>query len=334
MDLQLLKDLLQTYGPTGHEEKISARLREMVVPYADQVYKDTLGNLIAVKKGNSGKKLMFSAHMDQIGFVVVAIREEGFLHVAAVGGVDPVIAAAREVVFENGVRGVTYFENSGKHGVKDVKFQELYIDIGCSSREAAEKLVHIGDMAVYASNFVGMGQRLSCGALDDRLCCALLAQAFQKLESPHDVYAVFTVQEEVGLRGAGAAAYAVQPDLNISLDVTGAGDIPECDPRSVVLGKGPAIKMMDASVVVAPKVRDFIEGAAREAGIPFQREVLKSGGTDTGAIQRSRGGILSGCISLATRYIHTPVETADLEDAEAAIKLVLACAGQKELPGC
>lgn len=332
MDRNTLKKILQAYGPTGHEDNISAVLKEIVAPYADEVYNDVLGNLIAVKKGVSGKKVMLSAHMDQIGLIVVGIHEKGFLYVSNVGGVSPITTVAREVVFENGVRGVTYFENTDKHGVKDVAMKELYVDIGCESREEAEKKVSIGDMAVYVTNFVDMGNRIACGALDDRVCCAIVAEAMKEMTSEHDVYAVFTVQEEVGLRGAGAAAYAIEPDLNISLDVTGVGDIPECTPMSVELGKGPTVKVMDSSVIVPPVVRAFIENAGSKAGVPWQREVLRAGGTDTGAVQRTRGGILSGCISIGTRYIHSPVETADMRDVENAVKLVCACLKEKELP--
>ena len=331
MDWETLREILRIYGPTGREEKISQALGRLVTPYADEVYNDTLGNLIAVKRGVSGKKLMFSAHMDQVALVVVDIDKKGFLKLSTVGGINPVIAAAREVVFENGVRGVTYFENSAKHGVKDLTREELYADIGSESREEAEKRVSIGDMAVYVSNFVEMGNRIASAALDDRLCCAALVQATREMASPHDVYAVFTVQEEVG-RGAGAAAYNIEPDLNISLDVTATGDIPECPPMSVELGRGPALKIMDSSVIVAPRVREFIERAAAGAGIPLQREILLCGGSDTGAIQRTRGGVLSGCISIGTRYIHTPVETADKRDVENAVKLLLAIAASADLP--
>lgn len=143
---------------------------------------------------------------------------------------------------------------------------------------------------------------------------------------------MFTVQEEVGCRGGSPAAYAIEPDLNISLDVTGVGDIPECSRMAVSLGCGPTVKVMDSSVIVPPVVRAFIEAAAEEDGIPYQREVLRAGGTDTGAIQRTRGGILSGCISVPTRYIHTPVETVDMKDVDNAVKLLCACLKRKELP--
>lgn len=330
-DMDMLKSILAAYGPSGREQTVSDVIRSYVEPFADEVYNDTLGNLIAVKKGTSGKKVMLSAHMDQIGLIVVDIDEKGFLRVSNVGGVNPVISAAREVRFENGTHGVTYFETE-KHGVKDATMPELFVDIGAASREEAEAKVQIGDVAVYVTNFVELGGRISCGALDDRIACAAVVEAFRTMKNVHDVYAVFTVQEEVGLRGAGAAAYAIEPDLNISLDVTGTGDTPKCGRMSVKLGAGATVKVMDSSVIVPPVVRAFLEEAAAENNVRFQPEVLRAGGTDTGAVQRTRGGILSGCISIPTRYIHSPVETADIGDYEAAVQLVCAAVAKPELP--
>ena len=331
-DKEMLKAILAAFGPSGREEPVSDVIRSYVEPYADEVYNDALGNLIAVKKGTSGKKIMLSAHMDQIGFIVVDIDEKGFVRVSRVGAIDPIISIGRELVFENGTHGVTYCDTDKPNSMKDVDLPTLFVDIGASSREEAEKKVKVGDMAVYVTNFVEMGDKVSSGALDDRIACAAVVEAFRKLKSEHDVYAVFTVQEEVGLRGAGTAAYAIEPDLNISLDVTGVGDIPNCTRMSVKLGGGATVKMMDSSVIVPMPVRAFLKEAAEENNIRWQPEVLRSGGTDTGAVQRTRGGVLSGCISIPTRYIHSPVETADMRDYEAAVELVCAAVAKKELP--
>lgn len=332
MDTTMIKNILGAYGPSGREDKAAEAIKQYVAPYADEVYRDTMGNLIAHKRGTSGKKIMLSAHMDQIGFIVIAIDEKGFLRVARVGGVNPIIATAREVVFENGVKGVTYFENTAKHGVNEATFNELYIDIGCASREEAEKKVAIGDMAVYVTNYVELGERAACGAMDDRICCAIVAEAMKEMKSEHDVYAVFTVQEEVGLRGAAPAAYAVEPDLNINVDTTVAADTPECARLNMALGNGPAIKAMDSSVIVPSSVRRFLVDVAERSGIPYQHEVLRSGGTDTGAVQRVRDGVLAGCLSIPTRYIHTPVETVALSDVENTVRLLCAALAEDELP--
>jgi len=334
MFIEMLKDILAAYGPSGHEAKVSAVLKKYVEPCCDEVYSDTLGNLIAVKKGTSGKKVMLSAHMDQIGFIIVDIDKNGFLRIAGVGGILPPLSVAREIIFENGVRGVTYFETETTRDEKAVAtLPNMYVDIGCSTKEEAEAKVQVGDVGVFAANFVDMGKRFASGAQDNRVCCAVIAEALQNLRSPHDIYAVFTVQEEVGLRGSGVAAYVIEPDLNINMDVTLTGDTPKAPAMSVEMGKGPAIKVMDSSVIVPACVRRFMEDCAKEAGIPVQREVLTRGGTDTAAVQKTRGGILAGCISIPSRYVHTPTEVTDMDDVQNAVLLLRAMLEKNELPG-
>lgn len=329
MDKKMLQEVLKAYGPSGREEKVAEVIKGYVAPYADTVYTDAMGNLIALKKGKSGKRVMLAAHMDQIGFIVTAIDDKGFLRVSNVGGINPNISVSREVAFENGTHGIMFRDTKD---VKDVTMTKLFVDIGASSLEEAEKKVSIGDVCCYVSNYVEMGERAASGAMDDRVACAVLIETMKKMKSEHDVYCVFTVQEEVGLRGAGTAAYAIDPSLAIACDVTGVGDIPECEMMTVALGSGATVKIMDSSVIVPVPVRDFMEKAGKKANVRFQREVLRAGGTDTGAIQRSRGGVLAGCISIPTRYIHSPVETVDMNDVESAVDLMCACLGEKELP--
>ncbi len=328
-----LKTLVKAFGPSGQEEFVSDTIREMVRPYCDEIYNDTLGNLICVKKGYSGKKIMLSAHMDTIGFIVLAVDEKGFLKVANVGGIMPLVSVAREVVFRNGIKGVVYYETKGARDATNMPaLPNMYVDIGCSSREEAEAKVSVGDMCVYSSGFIDMGKRVSSPYMDNRVCCAILVEAMKTARSSHDLYFVFTVQEEVGLRGAGSAAYSIEPDLNINLDTTLTGDLPNVQAMELYIGKGPAVKMMDSSVIVPVSVRDFMIRAAEEADIPYQREVLRAGGTDTAAIQRTRSGILAGCISIGTRYVHTPVELVDMEDVNNAIALVEAICSRNDLP--
>lgn len=327
----MIKTIVEAYGPSGRERTAAEVIKAFVAPHADKVYYDALGNLIAYKKGVSGKKIMLATHMDQIGLIVTHIDDKGFLRVSNVGGVNPTVSIAREVMFENGARGVTYFETEKKK-LTEAGMPELFIDIGAKSREEAEAKVEIGDVAVYAPHFFEMGRFISCGALDDRLCCAIAAEAFNTMETEHDVYAVFTVQEEVGCRGAGPAAYAIEPDLAIALDVTLTGDTPKCATMSVTAGNGPTIKVMDSSVIVPLSVREFLKKCAEAENIPYQYEVLRAGGTDTSAIQRTKDGVLAGCISIGTRYIHSPVETASMDDIENAVKLLKAALKQKELP--
>lgn len=331
MFMQLLQDLLLTYGPSGREDAIAACIERYVAPYADDIRRDALGNLIAHKAGTSGKRVMLSAHMDQIGLVVVDIDENGFLRVAPVGSVSPAIAAGRQVVFADGVRGVTGWETKAKTAAT-ATMAELFIDIGAADRESAEALVNVGDMCAFAGDFIDMGERVACAAMDNRIACAVLIEALRRMQTTHEVYAVFTVQEEVGLRGAAPAAYAIEPHLNINLDTTPSGDTPECAKLHMALGNGPTIKAMDASVIVPASVRRFLVDVAERNHIPYQHEVLRAGGTDTGAIQRVRDGVLAGCISIPTRYIHTPVETIALSDAENAARLVCAVLAEDALP--
>ncbi|HWS29408.1 MAG TPA: M42 family metallopeptidase [Clostridia bacterium] len=327
----MIKTIVEAYGPSGRERAAGEVIKSFVAPHADKVYYDALGNLIAYKKGTSGKKIMLATHMDQIGLIVTHIDDKGFLRVSNVGGVSPTVSIAREVMFENGTRGVTYFETE-KKAIGEAGMAELFIDIGAASKEEAEAKVEIGDVAVYAPHFFEMGRFIACGALDDRLCCAIAAEAFNTVKTTHDVYAVFTVQEEVGCRGAGPAAYAIEPDLAIALDVTRTGDTPKSSLMSVTAGKGPTIKVMDSSVIVPVSVREFLKKCAEENKIPYQYEVLRAGGTDTSTIQRSKDGVLAGCISVGTRYIHSPAEVASMDDTENAVKLLKAALKQKVLP--
>ncbi len=324
-----LKKLCTTYGPTGNEQKIADVIREMVEPYADEIRQDTMGNLIVLKKGNpGGKKIMLAAHMDEIGLIVTHIEDDGFLRVAPVGGVSPQSSMFSRVEFESGLTGVIGRE------VKDVKIQDLkidnlFVDIGVSTKKQAERKVQIGDIAKFTAPYVKMGKRVSSPAMDDRSGCAVLIELLSKLEGNSlDVYCVFTVQEEVGLRGATTAAFGIRPDLGIALDVTLAGDTPESIRMPIELGKGPAIKIKDRSLICNPKVVKLLTAAAEKAGIKTQREVLLFGGTDSGAIQMTGDGVPAGVISIPCRYVHSQAETIDLGDLEDSVKLLEAALGK------
>ena len=325
-----VKIITACYGPSGREKKAGGLLSDMIRPYVDEIASDPLGNVIGIKRGTSGKRIMLSAHMDQIGLIVLDIDEKGFLRFAPVGGIDPAMTAGREVVFENGVRGVIGCEE--KNVTPPVKLTQMFIDIGCASREEAKEKVSIGDICVYAPHFVDMGSRIACGALDDRLCCAILVEVMKKINSPHDIYCVFTTQEEVGIRGAQAAAYSVNPDFGINLDVTASADTPECEPMPMKMGAGPTIKYMDDYTVITRPVIEFMQAVAEKAGIKVQNEVLPFGGTDAYAVQMTRGGKAACCVSIPTRYVHSPIETADLSDCLAAVEFVRAMAEEEKLP--
>lgn len=319
---ETLKKLLAAYGATGREDRVCEVIREMVAPFVDTVEKDAMGNLICTKKGE-GARVMLAAHMDQIGFMVMDIDEKGFLRVHNVGGIRRNFSLNRHVVFANGVHGVVSHEIEGfKAGETSVG--QLFIDIGMKDRAEAEAKVSIGDVAVYVPDVFELGEDLLASpSMDNRVGCAVVVEALKLLKDcPNEVVAVFTVQEEVGLRGARAAAYSVNPDIGIALDVTIAGDTPKGYKFPMAVGKGPCVKILDSSVICSPKVVALMEDAAERAGIETQREVLTAGGTDAGAMQQVRGGVPCGVISIACRYVHSACETISVSDAVACAKLL------------
>ena len=320
-----LTRLVSAFGPSGAEAEISRVIEELARPYVDEISRDTLGNLICRKKG-SGPKIMFSAHMDSIGLVATHIGEKGFVHVGALGGVDPKAVLYTPVRFQNGTKGLIC--RSLGVAVEKLKVTDLRIDIGASSREEAEKLVRVGDPAVYATPIYQAGSRAAAPYLDDRIACLVLLMAMEQLEeTDNDLYFVFSVQEEVGCRGAKTAAWSIEPDYGIAVDVTAVDDVPGSKHLfSSVLGGGAAVKVMDASVICQPELVDKLMALGGEKGIPVQRDVLRSGGTDAGPIQATRSGVYTGGISIPCRYIHSPAEMADLNDVRACVELTAAFA--------
>jgi len=321
---ELLKKLTEAFGPSGEENKIREVILDEIKDYAEEVRVDALGNIIARKKG-PGEKLMLAAHMDQIGLIVTNIDDKGFLRFSNIGGILPLTLFGERVVFENGTIGVIGIEKMDDlKDIRDIKLNKMYIDIGARDKEEAKKKVRIGDKAVFYEGFDVVGDFVTSKALDDRAGCAVLIKLLQEIKSPkYDTYFVFTVQEEVGVRGAKTSAYGIDPDLAIAVDVTMTGDTPEAGKMAVELGKGPAVKIMDRSVICHPKIKEMLIESAEKNNIPYQLEVLEMGGTDTGAIHLTREGVPSGCLSIPTRYIHTPSEMASMSDIENAVRLLL-----------
>ncbi|MBQ4088060.1 MAG: M42 family metallopeptidase [Clostridia bacterium] len=319
--MKLLKILTQAAGPSGNEERIRDVIINEVKPYADEITIDPLGNLIVRKKG-PGKKLMLDAHMDEIGIIVTYIEEDGLLRFSNLGGLMLNTVISQRVRFLSGVSGSVYKEMNGE---SELKLSEMYIDIGAESREEAEKLVSVGDVAVFEGAFDEKGNRIVSKALDNRAGCYVLIEALKKVKEPkNDLYFVFSVSEELGLRGAKTAPFNVRPDYAVAVDVTRTGDLPGKTKMAVKLGEGACIKVKDSSVLCHPYMKAKMVEAAEKRSIPYQMEVLESGGTDTGAIQHAIGGVPSGCISLPTRYIHTPSEMVDKRDLDAAVALMSA----------
>ncbi|HOL16827.1 MAG TPA: M42 family metallopeptidase [Bacillota bacterium] len=318
----LMKSLCEAYGPSGEEKEIRALIENAVKDSVDRIYTDNLGNLLAVREGPE-PALLLSAHMDEIGVIVTHIDENGFLRIAPVGGVAPHLLLGQRLRFKNGAVGTVYHEKLKE--LRDLDWSKLYLDLGAGSAAEAKNVAQIGDMACLHQPFDSLNGRYMAKALDDRVGCAILIETARRLAGaplPQAICFLFSVQEEVGLRGATTAAYSIQPGYGLAVDVTRAGDTPKAPLMEVSLGKGPAIKVKDSSVICSPKVRRFMMEVASQHEIPYQLEVLERGGTDAGAIHLSRGGVPTGALSIPCRYIHTASEMVDAADIQNAVKLL------------
>lgn len=321
----LIEKLTGVFGPSGREAKVADAIEKRVKGHVDTVSRDVLGNLICVKNGaKDGRRIMLSAHMDQIGLVVAAVEKEGFLRVMPVGGIFLDMTRTRHVSFENGVQGVLVMEpvkESEKPAMKN-----LYIDIGAKDEAEALSMVRLGDIAVYAPNCYRLGKHRVCSpAMDDRIACALLVSVLEALpkKTKDTIIAVFSTQEEVGCRGAKTAAYGAEPEIGIALDVTLNGDTPETKLPAVKLGEGVAVKIMDRGSISNPELVEELLAAGKQAKVKTQREVLAFGGTDAMAMQVSRSGVKAGSLSIPCRNVHSACEVIDLRDVEAAKALLL-----------
>jgi tetrahedral aminopeptidase len=320
---QLIQKLTETFSPSGHESAIRDVIRAEIKPYADEIRVDPLGSLIVRKgkAGKNGKKIMIAAHMDEIGLVASHVDSKGFVRFTNVGGVRPQNLMGGRVRFANGTPGIIYAEPLEKPADAP-PLDKCYIDVGASSDK--NHPIQIGDVAAFERPFMALGDRLVAKSMDDRIGCAVAIEALKKLKStPHEVYFVFTVQEEVGLRGASASAYGVAPDLGFSIDVTGWGDTPGMKNFDVALGNGPAIKIKDGGMLADPRIVRWMIETAEKNRIPYQREILLAGTTDATAMQVSRAGVPVGCISIPCRYVHAPSEMVDLNDVQNAVKLIV-----------
>ena len=323
--LELLKKVLKPVAPSGLEEPVAAVIREEVAPYVDSIETDALGNLICVKNGTEAnpEKIMLSAHMDHIGYIVTGIEKEGFLRVTNVGGISPTMSLTRHVSFPNGVQGVVVSEVS-----KDTAMKDLFVDIGAQDKADAETMVQIGDVCVYANDCFQLGaNRVASPAMDDRAACALLIRFLQTVgATKQTIIAVFSVQEEVGCRGAKGAAFQQEPDVGIVLEGTTCndlGDVPETA-HVCEAGQGVTVSFMDgASIANRALFRKALD-VAKQENIPHQVKHSVSGGNDGGAIQRAREGVPVVVLSVPCRYIHSPSSVVKLSDVESQFALVKA----------
>lgn len=319
--IELLKKLLKAFGPSGNEENIREIIKKEIEPYVTKVTQDVMGNLIAFKEGK-GKSIMLSAHMDEIGLIITHIDQKGFLRFASIGGVSDALSIGQRVQFSDGTIG--YISSEPLEKKEDLSLDQMFIDIGAKNKKQAEKKVLIGDAASFYGPLIVNNNRGISKAMDNRIGCFVLIDIIKKIKkNDNNIYFVFTVQEELGLRGARTSAYTINPDIGIAVDVTKTGDTPEAKIMEVSLGEGPAIKILDSSIICHPVVKNMLISTAKKCNIPYQLEVLEKGGTDAGAIHLTRSGVPTGAVSIPTRYIHSPGEMVDFDDVKNVIQLLL-----------
>ena len=336
--IKLLSEICETPGAPGFEDRIRKVVIREIKGISDSYSIDNMGNVIALKKGKSSeKKVMVGAHMDEIGFIVSHIDDNGFLYFNPLGGFDPKTLTSQRVIVHGkkdliGVMGskpihvMTQEERN-----KNVKLTDFFIDLGMEKKEV-EKYISVGDPITRQRKLIEMGNCVNCKSIDNRVSVFILIEAFRNLKNPaYDVYGVFTVQEEVGVRGAQVATLEIQPDFGIGLDTTIAYDLPGAQPKETItkLGKGTAVKIMDGMTICDSRMVRFMKETAEKAKIKWQPEILPAGGTDTAGIQRmTAGGAIAGAISIPTRHLHQVIEMADKSDIKESINLLTECLRQ------
>lgn len=333
---ELIELLSLAFGPSGCEDEVRELIKPRAEKIADKAYVDRMGNLIAVMgfgKGEAKKKIMISSHMDEVGFMISEIKEDGMLGYGCIGGIDPSVVAGRKILVgdEKGqISGIicskAIHQKSPEEREKAVKHDKLCMDIGAASREEAEKLVKVGDYATFDSEFYSFGKggrTLKCKALDDRMGCAAMLEIMDSFradppKSDIEVYFCFTVREEIGFSGAGTAAANIAPDLSIVLETTAIGDLPttEACRRVADVGKGGVVSIVDRSTVYDRELVDRAMEIAKAREIPAQLKRYVSGGNDAGHIHKALEGVKALAISVPTRYLHSPACVASLDDYE------------------
>ncbi len=336
LNTKLLAEICTTPGAPGFEQKVRELVIRELTPYVDQIDIDNMGNVYTIKKGKDVKRVMVGAHMDEIGFMVTHIDDKGFIRFHTLGGFDPKTLTAQRVIVHGKKDIIGVMASKPIHVMspdernKVVKLSDYFIDTGLTKEEVLEN-IKIGDPITREREFIEMGQCVNSKSLDNRLAVFILIETMKSLkdkEVPFDVYGVFTVQEEVGIRGANVSALKVNPDFGFGLDTTIAFDLPGAAAHEMItkLGEGTAIKIMDASTICDYRMVNFMKQTAEKHGIKWQAEILTAGGTDTAGIQRmTQGGSIAGAISIPTRHLHQVIEMAHRDDIQGSIDLLTAC---------
>lgn len=336
IDIKLLNKTCTIPGAPGFEKRIREFVMKEVKPYVDELKIDNMGNVYAIKKGKADKKVMVGAHMDEIGFIVTHIDDKGFIRFHTLGGFDPKTLTAQRVILHGKKDIIGVMASKPIHVMspdernKPAKMSDYFIDTGLPANEV-KKIIQIGDSITREREFIEMGNCVNGKSLDNRLAVYISIELLKELkgkELPYDLYVVFTVQEEVGIRGANVATLNIKPDFGFGLDTTIAFDLPGASAHEMItqLGEGTAIKIMDASTICDFRMVDFMKKTAEKNKIKWQPEILTAGGTDTAGIQRmTEGGSIAGAISIPTRHLHQVTEMANKDDIRASIDLLKAC---------
>lgn len=336
VDVDLLKKICEIPGAPGFENPIRELVIEEIKGHADEWSVDNMGSVIAIKKGNNnpeGKKVMVAAHMDEIGFLVSHIDDSGFIRFQTLGGFDPKTLTAQRVIIHGKKDVIGVMGSKPIHVMKAeernkvAKIEDYFIDCGMS-KEEVEECIEIGNPITRQRELIEMGECVNCKSIDNRVAVYILIETLKRISNPaFDVYAVFTVQEEVGIRGANVAAHTINPDFGIALDTTIAYDLPGAQPHEMVteLGKGTAIKIMDAMTICDSRMVRYLKETAAKHEIPWQPEILAAGGTDTSGVQRmGKNGSIAGAISIPTRHLHQVIEMAHKSDIAHSMELLIA----------
>jgi len=326
----LLKRLTEAMGPSGFEDEIRDVIRTEIDGLVDKAYTDVLGSVITEKHiAANGPRVLLDAHMDEVGLMIVHVEDNGLLRFRALGGVDPRVLVSKPVqIGKDKLYGVIGSKpihlqtpDERRH---PLKMDQLYIDIGAKDKDDALAVVELGDPVVFTTRYGEMGDRAAKGkSFDDRVGCAILIETLKKSYNI-PLYGVFAVQEEVGLRGAAAAAYRIAPDIAIALEGTVCFDVVGAPGhgQSTILGKGPALTVQDGQTIADVRFLDFMMACAEKQNIPYQMRRVKGGTNDFGAIHKSREGVIGGAISVPVRYIHAPAQIISLDDYENSIRLL------------
>lgn len=336
LNLSLLNEICTTPGAPGFEKLVRELVLREIKPLVDEIEIDNMGNVYAIKKGAQSKRVMVGAHMDEIGFIVTHIDDNGFIRFHTLGGFDPKTLTAQRVIIHGKKDIIGVMASKPIHVMspeernKVAKLSDYFIDTGLSADEVKE-IVSIGDSITREREFIEMGNCVNGKSLDNRLAVFILIETLRNLKGkkiPYDLYGVFTVQEEVGIRGANVSALRIKPDFGFGLDTTIAFDLPGAAKHEMItqLGQGTAIKIMDASTICDYRMVEFMKKTADKNKIKWQPEILTAGGTDTAGIQRmTEGGSIAGAVSIPTRHLHQVIEMAHKEDIQGSIDLLTAC---------